>query len=938
MAAVLGINISRGCRKYTDAKAGRGFCRPAFCGGGVAGNGCFATRACPGGVDGGKSALGLTKRQRHKPLSAGRRVLEVLSIALLALFAAVPCPSRAQALNPTGAQTFFKAIDPTVQKWYRPQQLYHQYKWDWWQYSNYARIPYQRYVNTELEGTRWYDLYGNYVTEGWLVYRWTQEQPTTFGSDILKSSRFNTWFNRLVVTQAQRGQYYFAVTVGDEIRTTLTPFTFSKPAFNGVQVDFQSDKYAATLLMSRANLPIALEGGEVNESKITDFNNLFGFRSTFQVGDFVKIGGTYVNSHLGRTSPDLSLAGIRAGNLTTEQNRDVIRQVQIRISDDSPEDGEGGAILFSERVFVNAAADPLDIAPLIEGGTPRRGTLVAEGAEQIVLTYAFSQPELIRKLEFELVLANDFLVEVNSNLQTNFSDQPVFLPVSKAPGNVKDGSNQRVVRFDYGLPTANEIYGVTLEVQNIAGLNVAAEWDINKQWRRLPNVNFERHVRAANTAQVGYLTARTTRRYYPWFAYGEIFSVDQDYATFMYVQDHQGKLDYTNKLRGVYEFVDDNDDQDRFPDWRRAQQPNESRRQSVSGGPRGGIFPGLDENNDFISDFNQNDNTRPDYDEPFLRYKIDPPEFLFGIDMDNNTLIDRFEDDDEADYPFRRDQRGYNGYFGLEVKPGIQLLAGCSNQWLLSDERSSRSSYLLFKMQQDRVDLGRFNLFYTFKLVEDDIIDDQLFWTQPPGTFGVSEFPFEDPMLAQDAVVHSAFFGFDRTWGNLNTSGKFKYEAFIQRGDNFARLTRPGEEPEVIDNFHFVGLLHKLDYSFPLTEVLVFQPKLKSMYRRQTAYLESSGNENNLSEILFLTFGVQLMPNLILESGAELTKFWDFADVPGGRRDFWGWVGALQLSVSQAYLGYHVTINLGTQVQQQRFKSREQNRVESFLAIFAGLD
>ena len=75
----------------------------------------------------------------------------------------MPCPSRAQALNPTGAQTFFKAIDPTVQKWYRPQQLYHQYKWDWWQYSNYARIPYQRYVNTELEGTRWYDLYGNYV-------------------------------------------------------------------------------------------------------------------------------------------------------------------------------------------------------------------------------------------------------------------------------------------------------------------------------------------------------------------------------------------------------------------------------------------------------------------------------------------------------------------------------------------------------------------------------------------------------------------------------------------------------------------------------------------------------------------------------------------------------------------------------------------------------
>ena len=81
--------------------------------------------------------------------------------------------------------------------------------------------------------------------------------------------------------------------------------------------------------------------------------------------------------------------------------------------------------------------------------------MVADGAEQIVLTYAFTQPELIRKLVFELVLANDYLVEVTSNLQTDFSDQPVYLPVAKSARNVQDGSNQRLVRFDYGLPTAN---------------------------------------------------------------------------------------------------------------------------------------------------------------------------------------------------------------------------------------------------------------------------------------------------------------------------------------------------------------------------------------------------------------------------------------------------------------------------------------------------
>ena len=65
----------------------------------------------------------------------------------------------------------------------------------------------------------------------------------------------------------------------------------------------------------------------------------------------------------------------------------------------------------------------------------------------------------------------------------------------------------------------------------------------------------------------------------------------------------------------------------------------------VSGGSAGGdiaVFPGLDENNDFVSDFNQNQNSRPAFSEPFLRYAVDPPEFLFGMDMNNNTLIDRF--------------------------------------------------------------------------------------------------------------------------------------------------------------------------------------------------------------------------------------------------------------------------------------------------------
>ena len=84
------------------------------------------------------------------------------------------------------------------------------------------------------------------------------------------------------------------------------------------------------------------------------------------------------------------------------------------------------------------------------------------------------------------------------------------------------------------------------------------------------------------------------------------------------------------------------------------------------------IFPGWDENNDFISDFNQNDNSTitnyiPDYEEPFLRYAVDRPEYLFGIDLNNNGWIDRFEDDDLPDYPYKVDRRGYNAFLGVDA-------------------------------------------------------------------------------------------------------------------------------------------------------------------------------------------------------------------------------------------------------------------------------
>ncbi|MBI4529921.1 MAG: hypothetical protein HY709_00210, partial [Candidatus Latescibacteria bacterium] len=785
-----------------------------------------------------------------------------------------------------------------------------------------------------------YDLYGNYITKGWQLYEWSQANPTSFGTNIIKNGRFRGWFNGVLIGSSSKGQYHFATTVGEEVRTTLTPLTFSKPTYNGIQVDFLSDKYAFTSLASRVHNPTRVGSSDISSSKSTDYANLMGFRGTVQMGDFMRIGGTYVNVHLGRTTKSVGLTTSLKGILTTVQNRDVIRTIVIRVGDDSPDDGGGGGVLFSEQIFING--QPVNVKPRREGGFPRGGAWVADGKETILLAYTIPDPHRNKRVSFELVVANDYVVEVTSNLQTNVLNQQVFLPVARAEGNVTDGTNQRLVRFDYGLPTANEIYGFTLESQDILGFSLMGELNINNRYRRFPNINFTDHFLSSDHARAFYLTLRKTA--FPWFAYGEVFSIDDDYTTSMFLPGQSGIIDYEDEERNRYELVDDNDDQDRWPDWRRVNFEPEGFLAGSTGITQAwGVFPGLDENNDFISDFNQNQNLRPDYDEPFLRYDVDPPEFLFGMDMNHNTIIDRFEDDELPDYPFKADHRGFNVYGGVEIIPGAKAYVGHAKEWLWSDDQESRDIYTLFTLNKDDVRWGRLQIFDHFRLVKDNLPDDRLLWIQVPGAVGNSQI-FRDPLVAQDALIHTAFVGYAIGISHLNITNKIKYEDYRQQEDNFIGLGRVGVIPAKLENASFLGVVNKVDYLFTITEDLHVWPKWKSMYRRRTSFaqrgLEGTLNQlrevHDLSEALFMMTRYRLVPpNFWVEGGVELTKFFDILDKPGSPGDFLGVVYALQFSIAQDYLGYRVRTNIGVEHERREFTGVTETNTQSFISLYA---
>ena len=843
--------------------------------------------------------------------------------------------------EPSGSGVLFNALDPVVRKWYVPQELYAEYGWRQWEYSNYARSNYQSYVNTSIEGDYYYDVYGNFLTRGWLIFDWRQQNPQPFGSTLFKDGRFAGWFNNLLVASDHKGQYHYAVTVGNEIRTTLTPMTFSKPVFNGIQLDWASDKYRATLLLSRISEPDFSSGGLVEfRGARSDNTNFFGGRLEAQVGDFIKVGGTLANAHHVQTQNEAFSGSIFKGNLTGVQNLGNVSLIEVLIKDDSPADDEAGGALFASDILITdldgaqTRGSEIGFRPAIEGGFQRRGFLAADGTEIITLSFDFfdrsytgPDPSEIRAIRLEFVLANDYLVEVSSDRQIDARTRKIFLPMARATGNVKDGSNQRVLAFDYGLPTANQITGFTLELTDLEGIDGYMEVDINQRYRRFPNPNVEQHhsANARSEAWIGNLSKVS----YPYFAYLEAFDVDPGYSTGLAVVDQFGTVDYASNNRR-YEFVDDNDDQDRTADWSRLGTTGTDRE----------VFPGWDENNDFISDFNQNDspdspNLLPDYDEPFLRFYTDRPEFLYGVDMNHNGVIDRFENDEAADYPYRVDRRGYNVYGGVHITPALRLMAGRQDVRQISDDRRNRAAYLLLTADRSGSGWGRLRLFQDVRKVRDTIQDDLLQWIQVPNSPGELR-PVRDILPARDTWINTTWLGLDYEGiPGLLTRHTVKWQLYHQREGDLALALRG-----VRQQASFLGLVNKAEYRLQWWNATLV-PAWKSEFRRQTPVLSREARQRELSELFFLMGRLPVMRNSYIQTGVEYHIFNQLRDPtpPGAEDDFTELTTVFQLTNTSDYQGYRLTTVLGFDSTRRNLEVEgTRTRTRGFLTVYAGVE
>ena len=874
--------------------------------------------------------------------------------------------------EPVGSGVLFDALDPAVKKWYVPQELFNEYQWRQQGYTNYARRQYERYVNTTQEGFYFYDLYGNYITRGQLIYDWRISAPQTAGSNLFKTTNFQNWFSSVVIASDQKGQYAYALTIGDRIRTTLTPMTFSKPTFAGIQLDLATDKYEATFLASRPSSPGAVgsltatsTGGGRERSNDT---NLVGGRGTVQVGDFVKLGATYLSAFNAQTKGQAFEGNPFKGTLTEGQNNADVSRIEVRLSDDSPEDGAAGAAYFQEEMIITTVDGEkisnrrrlgenniLDFHPSVQGGFRREGFLSADGNEVIVLVYDLEgpqyrnsfgpQPEQIRNIEFLVLLANDYRIDVTSNRQLNSNGQPVLLSEGipertiRADGNVQDGSNQRFIRVNYGLPVANEIFGVTVDITDVAGFYLSGEWDRNRQHFRYPRRSendVTKHKAFNNAADAWFLNIY--KREYPYYAFGEVYNVDPDYSTSSYLagtQNDAADINYDDNTRFVYEFVDDNDDQDRNPDWLRSNFSQDNR-----------IFPGYDENNDFINDFNQNDselrqNTVPDYEEPFLRFASDRPEFLFGVDMNNNGIVDRFENDNLPDYLYKRDRRGYNVYVGTQLGPEARLTVGRMDERQLADNRENTSNYAMLTYDRDFARKGRVQVFNNLRRVQDDIRDDVIEWVVREGSRGAF-VPYTDPLPMRDAWANTLYLGYQYRGDRLQFKNRVKWEVANQVDYD----KRPVEQQDTRETASFFGVLNKLDYTFDVG-IIKFQPRWKSEFQRQRPAQKEDTQvrvaTTELRELFSLIARVPILSRTELQTGFEYLLVEQYRKQLEDnllRSDRNELVYALQFTNNVDYQGYNLWTQAGFRVARIDRASADKARTETamFVTVYAGLE
>lgn len=797
------------------------------------------------------------------------------------------------------------------------------------------------------------------------------------------------------------------------VKTRFSPLTLNMTRFTGVRFDVNGSKNKSSFIYSRGagdrdRFSIFTTGQDERSPVI-----LWGGHWETQIGSALRLGSTFVNQHL--TDTRSKQGSIFTGDLSNDMlspDRVVVRVVDDSPDDPTSAAAAYGVDIVVRGVDLEGNPRSITSAPglasgevewvaSLEPGAPVGGRAVADhweaaGKEEMI-EFSFALPDdfVSHEAVFYARVGGDYRLQVRQEHTHVFSrviagrtltsekTMQWPAPARRSPaesagfdgdaGDLKyprdfkfpeavpaytvvrsDGASrdmaERTVRFDYGFPTAQTLASLNLQF-DYAGFAINSELAFNAQNFKYPFRDGRRHSKEA----VAYFI--TAERKLPFLGERapligiEWYSIPADYSG-NYDSKRGGAIFHTDvpvsppntAITQEFNLFDDNDDGDQWPDDMPDDMP-------LAGQNDAGVFPGLDENNDNVPDTDQNGNGVPDWADPFLFFWADPPAFIYDIDLNNNGLPDLTENDDLADYPYRRDQRGAHAFIDLaEYASWVDKLSiGHYSSEQISSGGTSRATYLRWKLRSLTNRWGALDLRGDVKRVRDSIADPTFVWktsTDPrANSISIQEIsgqynllglrdPDPDPLLMRNSMVSTLYAQSKvQPLEELSLSLRYKWHFNRQFQDEFADGALQEER-----SLSRLTLSHKVEYRYPLRERIVLSARYRHLYWRDAGYPGALRQhwtthgplfeqEFTLTERTVFVAGQEGIPGLVPVRHSE-------RNAP--ERDFQRWIDVFMVRTRSTYLGWNMVTEMGFEYEKKESNGDDVTNRTLFIEMYFG--
>ncbi|MCY3738814.1 MAG: hypothetical protein OXG13_20610 [Gemmatimonadaceae bacterium] len=569
------------------------------------------------------------------------------------------------------------------------------------------------------------------------------------------------------------------------------------------------------------------------------------------------------------------------------------------------------------------------------------GPIEVSGDDFVVYYFNLAGQGFVQSVSFDALVANDYKIEVGTVARKRDYDlddpraaidvpytgryaQPtLYRTVKRAPGNVQDRSNLQRITFDIGSETGMEIFGADFST-NILGLKIDGEYARSLHHFQYPDgvvgPDPTTPVRAGRRfdrkGEAWYLVVRKEHERFDWGA--EYFHMGPEYNTELLLLATPAVPHFNSTLRLM--MVDDNDDDDRFPDSWFQQYISGFVHEGVDAD---GIFPGKDLDGDGRPDTNRNGNRLPDYLEPFLMYDVESDDYVYDLDMNNNDRPDSREDDPEPDYPYAEDLEGWHAIGTCRLTNNLALSLGRLDSRQVHGDGANLMNYgrLSWSARQPR--LGQLHVQNTLKRVRDSVPDRVLVSSD------FSRGPF--------GKVHLAGFGYQQQWDLNLIEDELRYRNswanrfFVQadlsplrglRMHHNLRYELNRQQRGVLDDGTFqrsneiraLSSVHRADYTWRrFKNRLEIGPALKLLLLKRTQETVDVPLADETTVIPIFKASYHVTPKTTFRFGVQGLPFWKYRlkDSSNDWNSFEQNVYVLMMTNRSDYFGYEIVTNAG---------------------------